>query len=66
MPYNPNLPAAWMCRWCGYQGFPLQTTKISMAGIITCVVLGVVFFPLFWIGLLMKENVCMCPACRRQ
>lgn len=52
------------CRFCGYQGMPLVTRKISTGGVVVAVVLFVVFFPLFWIGLLMKETVHSCPQCR--
>ena len=72
-PYGPSpmvpfgaMPAAWMCRWCGYQGFPMQRQKISTGGVVVAIVLFFVFFPLFWIGLLMKETITQCPQCRRQ
>lgn len=52
------------CPRCGTQNQPMLTKKISTAGWITFAVLMAVFFPLFWIGLLIKENVRVCPVCR--
>ena len=37
--------------------------RISTAGWITFAVLLVLFFPLFWIGLLIKEDVRVCQVC---
>jgi hypothetical protein len=45
---------------------PRLERKISTAGWITFAVLLVFFFPLFWIGLLIKEDVHICPACNTQ
>jgi hypothetical protein len=39
--------------------------KVSGTGIAVTIVLAVVFLPLFWVGLLMKETVPQCPNCRR-
>lgn len=38
--------------------------RISTAGWITFAVLLVFFFPLFWIGLLIKEDVRVCQSCK--
>jgi hypothetical protein len=45
------------------QFLPRMERRISTAGWITFAVLLVFFFPLFWIGLLIKEDVRICPAC---
>jgi hypothetical protein len=37
--------------------------KISNAGWVVFAVLLVTFFPLFWIGFLIKEDVPVCPVC---
>ena len=42
---------------------PRMERKISTGGWITFAVLLVTIFPLFWIGLLIKEDVHTCPAC---
>ncbi len=51
------------CPRCGSQHMPGFARKISTAGWVVFAVLLVVFFPLFWIGLLMKEDVQICPVC---
>jgi hypothetical protein len=51
------------CPRCGTQNIPQVTRKISTAGWIVFAVLLVMFFPLFWIGFLMKEDVKICPVC---
>ena len=61
-----GMAGVWVCRWCGYQGFPMQQQKISTGGIVVAIVLFFIFLPLFWIGLLMKETITQCPQCRRQ
>jgi DNA-directed RNA polymerase subunit RPC12/RpoP len=51
------------CPHCGTQNLPIITRKISTPGWIVFAVL--LFFTLifFWIGLLMKEDVRICPVC---
>jgi hypothetical protein len=43
---------------------PRTTRRISTGGWVVFVVLLVVFFPLFWIGLLIKEENRVCRVCR--
>lgn len=52
-----------MCPRCGGQHFPQIERKISQAGWITFAVLLVTIPFLFWIGLLIKEDVRVCPVC---
>lgn len=54
---------AYRCPSCMSQFLPRMERRISTAGWITFAVLLVFFFPLFWIGLLIKEDVRICPAC---
>ncbi len=54
---------AYRCPHCMSQFLPRTERRISTAGWIVFAVLLVFFFPLFWIGLLMKEDVRVCPAC---
>ncbi|MGI8555413.1 MAG: LITAF-like zinc ribbon domain-containing protein [Pyrinomonadaceae bacterium] len=54
---------AYRCPCCGTQNYPRIERKISTAGWIVFSVLLVMFFPLFWIGLLIKEDVKLCPVC---
>lgn len=50
------------CPRCAGQ-FIKYERKISQAGWIVFSVLMVTFFPLFWIGLLIKEDVAVCQTC---
>jgi hypothetical protein len=54
------------CRVCGFHGHAMVVSKISTGGWITFGVLLFVFLPLFWIGLLIKENKTQCPRCHTQ
>lgn len=51
------------CPRCNSQLFPRNVRQISTAGWIVFAVLLVTFFPLFWIGFLIKEDVQSCPIC---
>ena len=54
---------SYRCPNCLGQFLPRTERRISTAGWITFAVLLVFFFPLFWIGLLIKEEVHVCPSC---
>jgi|HubBroStandDraft_1064217.scaffolds.fasta_scaffold260963_1 hypothetical protein len=56
--------APFCCRSCGYSGHAMVTQKVSAGGWVVFVLLLLFCFPLFWIGLLMKENRSQCPSCR--
>jgi RNA polymerase subunit RPABC4/transcription elongation factor Spt4 len=58
-----NLAYGYRCPRCASQLLPRLERKVSSAGWITFAVLMVAFFPLFWIGLLIKEDVRVCPVC---
>jgi hypothetical protein len=51
------------CPRCGTQNAPYISRKISSAGWIVFAILMVMFFPLFWIGFLIKEDVKTCSIC---
>ncbi len=57
------LAQAYRCPRCFSQHFPRYEKKISTAGWIVFAVLLITFFPLFWIGFLIKEDVRICPVC---
>lgn len=57
------LDSNYRCRHCMSHFPPKHDRRISTAGWIVFAVLLVTFFPLFWIGLLIKEDVCICPSC---
>lgn len=52
------------CPNCGTTSLPIIERRISTAGWIVFSLLLVFTFIFFWIGLLMKENVSICPVCR--
>jgi hypothetical protein len=60
----PVMSPNFHCPRCSSQNFPLITRQISTGGWIVFAVLLVTFFPLFWIGLLIKEEVQICPVCK--
>ncbi len=60
-PYG--IAKGYNCPRCNSQVAPRVEKKISNAGWIVFAVLMVAFFPLFWIGLLIKEDVYICPVC---
>jgi len=51
------------CPNCMSQFLPRMERRISSTGWIVFAVLLVLFFPLFWVGLLIKEDVQVCPSC---
>lgn len=54
------------CPACMSTYLPRLEKKISTGGWITFALLLVFFFPLFWIGLLMKEEMQVCPTCNNR
>jgi hypothetical protein len=46
------------------QFLPKIERRISTTGWVVFAVLLVAFLPLFWIGLLIKEDVQICPSCK--
>ena len=62
-PQQSFIAHGYRCPRCASQLLPKIERKISNAGWIVFSVLMVTFFPLFWIGLLIKEDVKVCPIC---
>lgn len=58
-----NLAYGYRCPRCASQLLPKIERKISTAGWVVFSIFLVMFFPLFWIGLLIKEDVRVCPVC---
>lgn len=58
-----HLAYGYRCPRCASQLLPKIERKISTAGWIVFALFLVMFFPLFWIGLLIKEDVRVCPVC---
>lgn len=70
-PYSNQVVAPaygynYRCPNCGTNAAPRIEEKISQSGWVMFAVLLILFFPLFWIGLLMKEKYRVCPVCRVQ
>jgi hypothetical protein len=65
-PFNtgPHPSAYYRCPNCGTSALPIIQRRVSTAGWIVFSLLLVFTFIFFWIGLLMKEDVRICPACR--
>lgn len=58
-----QMSQPYRCPHCMSQFLPRIERRISTGGWITFAVLMVFFFPLFWVGLLIKEDVRVCPGC---
>ena len=63
---SQNAAPGYRCPNCASQLFPKVVRKISTGGWIVFAVLTVTFFPLFWIGLLIKEDVRVCSVCNKR
>lgn len=63
--YRPGqqMSQPYRCPNCMSQFLPRIERRISTGGWVTFALLLVFFFPLFWIGLLVKEDVRICPSC---
>lgn len=57
------MASSYRCPNCMSQFLPRIERRISTTGWIVFAVLLVLFFPLFWVGLLIKEDVHICPSC---
>lgn len=61
-----DLSGNYRCPHCRTNYLPILERRISTAGWITFALLLVFTFIFFWIGLLMKEDVPICPVCKRR
>ncbi len=61
-----DMTGNYRCPFCGTHYLPQIERRISTAGWITFGLLLVFTVVFFWIGLLLKEEVAICPVCRRQ
>lgn len=60
-PYDPE--ASFTCPFCKARGAPIVAQKVSTGGWICFALFFLVCFPLFWIGLMLKEDVRSCSSC---
>jgi hypothetical protein len=58
-----QMAHGYRCPRCGTQNLPHIERKISTAGWIVFAALLLVFFPLFWVGFFLKEDIRVCPVC---
>ncbi len=61
--HPPQQQTGYHCPVCRQNAQLVAREQISTAGWIVFAVLLVTFFPLFWIGLLMKEQYFLCSSC---
>ena len=61
---NYAIDPNYHCPRCGSSYLPVIDRRISTAGwvVFSCLLVFTVIF--FWVGLLMKEDVALCPVCR--
>jgi ribosomal protein L37AE/L43A len=65
-PTGQPIRRGFHCPFCGSDAPPVTREQISLAGWIVFAVMLVTCFPLFWIGLLMKEEAKFCGDCGRK
>ena len=61
-----DMTGQYRCPTCGTNYLPVIEKRISSAGWLTFALLLVFTFIFFWVGLLMKEDVAICPICKRR
>ena len=59
-----DLTGNYRCPNCGTHYLPVIERRVSQAGWITFALLLVFTVIFFWIGLLMREDVSVCPVCK--
>lgn len=63
---SPLARSGYKCPRCSSQSPPVIDSRISPAGWIVFAMMIIFCLPLFWVGLLMKEEYTICPMCRCQ
>jgi len=69
LPHLGRLAANYTCPYCSHVGPTILKEKLGVCSIIAIVVLVVVFWPLFWLPLIMpgcKDKEHICPNCHRK
>jgi len=61
--YGPGAMSNYRCPYCSSTNLPRIERRMSTSGWIVFAVLLIAFFPLFWIGFMIKEDVRICPTC---
>ena len=61
-----DMTGQYRCPTCGTNYLPIIEKRVSSAGWLTFALLLVFTLIFFWVGLLMKEDVAICPICKRR
>jgi len=61
-----QMRPVYRCPHCGTTTLPIVTKKVSSAGWVVFTVLLIFTLFLFWIGLLMQEEIRICPVCNHR
>jgi hypothetical protein len=64
-PDTTDRSTGFICPYCDNPSVVVQKTKMSNTGIILLVILVVLFWPLFWIGFLIRDRYNICSVCGR-
>lgn len=65
-PGRRDLRPVYRCPHCGTTALPIVTKRVSSAGWAVFTLLLIFTLFLFWIGLLMQEEVRVCPVCNNR
>lgn len=63
---HQHLAAGYRCPNCGTNAPPITRSEISDGGWIVFILMLFLCLPLFWVGLLMRDQFRVCPACLRR
>ena len=58
-----DMSTGYRCPRCASTQLPYRDKRISTAGWIVFAALLLTFFPLFWLGFFIKEEILVCPVC---
>ncbi|MGA1848045.1 MAG: LITAF-like zinc ribbon domain-containing protein [Thermoplasmatota archaeon] len=61
-----SIERYFVCPYCNTYSTPRSKEQISQTGWIVFAILLIAFWPLFWIGLLMKEKITICGNCSKK
>ena len=61
--YQNAMSSGYRCPYCNTNALPISTNKVSNTGWAVFTILLITTFVLFWIGLLIQEEVRICPVC---
>jgi len=62
---RPSRRSGFRCPYCDSSAPPISNTRVSAAGWVVMVLFILFFLPLFWVGLLIREEYRTCADCGR-